>query len=82
MWPRQLAAVVTEAIGGKTGADAPAAPAVGEVEAFLAAAERGKAQKRETVADMRQETRDGEGALYNEARSAGGRWVHKNYLAK
>ena len=82
VWPRQLAAVVTEAIGSKAAADAPAAPAVAEVEAFLAAAERGKAQERETVAAMRQETRDGDGALYTEARSAAGRWVHKSYLAK
>jgi hypothetical protein len=82
VWPRQLAAVVTEAIGDKAGADAPSSPSIGDVEAFLAAAERGKAQERETAAAMRQETRDGERALYNEARSSGGRWVHKNYLAK
>ena len=82
VWPRQLAAVVTEAIGDKAGADAPSSPSIGDVEAFLAAAERGKAQERETAATMRQETRDGEGALYNEARSSGGHWVHKSYLAK
>jgi hypothetical protein len=82
VWSRQLAAVVTEAIGGKADADAPAAPSIADVEAFLAVAERGKAQERATVAAMRQETRDGESALYNEARSVGGRWVHKNYLAK
>jgi hypothetical protein len=82
VWARQLAAVVTEAIGSKAGADAPPPPAIADVNAFLAAAERGRAQERATVAAMRQETRDGESALYNEARSAGGRWVHKNYLAK
>jgi ARG/rhodanese/phosphatase superfamily protein len=82
VWPRQLAAVVTEAIGAKTGADAPSTPSIGDVAAFLAAAERGTAQERTTVAAMRQETRDGEGALYNEARSSAGQWVHKNYLAK
>jgi hypothetical protein len=82
VWPRQLAAVVTEAIGSKAGAGAAAAPSIADVEAFLVAAERGKAQERATVAAMRQETRDGDGALYNEARSDGGRWVHKNYLAK
>jgi hypothetical protein len=31
---------------------------------------------------MRQETRDGDHALYNEARSPAGGWVHKSYLAK
>jgi ARG/rhodanese/phosphatase superfamily protein len=82
VWARQLAAVVTEAIGSKAGADAPAAPVVGDVEAFLAAAERGKPQERETTAAMRQEVRDGQGALYNEARNVAGRWVHKSYLAK
>jgi hypothetical protein len=82
VWPRQLAAVVTEAIGSRAGADAAAAPSVADVEAFLVAAERGKVQERATVAAMRQETRDGDGALYNEARSDAGRWVHKNYLAK
>jgi hypothetical protein len=82
VWSRQLSAIVTEAIGAKAGEDAPAAPVVAEAEAFLVAAERGKAQERETVAAMRQETRDSDGALYNEARSPAGRWVHKNYLAK
>jgi len=82
VWSRQLSAVVTEAIGSKAGEDASVAPVVGDVEAFLAAAERGKMQERETIAAMRQETRDGDGALYNEARGPAGHWVHKNYLAK
>jgi ARG/rhodanese/phosphatase superfamily protein len=82
VWPRQLAAVVIEAVGARTSEDTPAAPAVGDVEAFLTAAERGKVQERETAAAMRQETREGERALYNEARGPAGRWVHKNYLAK
>jgi hypothetical protein len=55
---------------------------VDAVREFLAAAERGKAQERGTVAAMRQETRDGEHAPYNEARSPAGLWVHKSYLAK
>jgi len=82
VWSRQLSAIVTEAIGAKAGEDARAAPVVADVEAFLAAAERGKAQERETVAAMRQETRDSDATLYNEARSPAGGWVHKNYLAK
>jgi hypothetical protein len=84
VWARQLAAVVTEAIGEKArsaGTETPAPP-VGAAKAFLAEAERGKAEERATTADMEQETRDGEKALYNEARAPGGRWVHKNYLAK
>jgi hypothetical protein len=82
VWPKQLAAAVTEAIGETTAAAAPAAPPIGDVRGFLAAAERGSAQERETIANMRQETRASDGAVYNEARSAGGGWVHKNYLAK
>jgi hypothetical protein len=82
LWAKQLAAVVTEAIGDKPEAVAPAAPPVSQVQEFLAAAEQGKAQERTTTADMRQETRDGDRALYNEARKPGGSWVHKNYLAK
>jgi hypothetical protein len=82
VWSKQLAAVVTDAIGNKAGAPAAPFPSVDTVQEFLAAAERGKAQQRETAARMRQETRESDGALYNEARSAGGRWVHKSYLAK
>lgn len=83
MWGKQLAAVVTEAIGERADA-APVAPAPtpAAAQGFLAAAEKGKAQERETAARMRQETRDSDGALYNETRGTGGRWLHKNYLAK
>jgi hypothetical protein len=83
VWAKQLAAVVTEAIGQKAGAaTASAAPSAVEVQAFLAAAERGKAEARATTAGMSQETRDGDKALYSEARAPGGRWLHKGYLAK
>jgi hypothetical protein len=83
VWPKQLAAIITEAIGAKAAAaTSPEAPPVGGVQAFLTAAESGKADARATTAGMSQETRDGEKALYNEARRPGGGWVHKNYLAK
>jgi hypothetical protein len=82
VWAKQLAAVVTEAIGSKAGAVGAPAPSLEAVREFMAAAERGKARQRETAARMRQETREADGALYNEALSAGGRWVHKSYLAK
>jgi hypothetical protein len=81
MWAKQLAAVATEAIGARSGAAVPAPP-VAAAQEFLAAAEKGTAQGRETAVKMFQETRDSAGALYNEARSPSGRWVHKNYLAK
>jgi hypothetical protein len=84
MWGKQLAASVTEAIGDKTGASPkptpPPTPAV--AREFLAAAEKGKAQERAIAAGMRQEVRDADKALYSEARSSDGRWVHRSYLAK
>lgn len=83
MWGKQLAAVVTEAIGEKGNAEAAAMPPSASVALeFLAGAEKGRAEERDSVGRMRQETRDSTGALYNEARSPDGRWVHKNYLAK
>lgn len=84
LWGKQLAAIVTEAIAEKarnSGTQKPA-PTAAAVKTFLEEAERGKADSRTTVAGMLQETRDGEKALYNEARGPGGRWVHRNYLAK
>jgi hypothetical protein len=84
MWPKQLAAAATEAIGEKSpvAANAPAAPTPVVAREFLAEAEKGAAQERETALRMRQETRDSDGALYNETRSAAGRWLHKSYLRK
>ena len=83
MWGKQLAAVVTEAIGEKT-ASAPAAapPAPKAATEFLAAAEKGKSYERALAAGMRQEVRDADKALLNEARGADGKWIHRSYLAK
>jgi hypothetical protein len=84
MWEKQLAAVVTEAIGEKPGA-APAAtppPPQPAVKDFLAAAEKGKSYERPLAAGMKQEVRDADASLYNEARSADGNWIHRSYLAK
>lgn len=84
MWEKQLAAMVTEAIGERSGsAAAPKAPpAPTEASAFLADAEKGKSYERQIAAGVRQETRDAAKALYNESRGADGRWIHRNYLAK
>ena len=84
MWEKQLAAVVTEAIGEKPGA-APAAtppPPAPAVKDFLAEAEKGKSYERPLAAGMRQEVRDADKSLYNEARGADGNWIHRSYLAK
>jgi hypothetical protein len=82
MWSKQLAAAVTEAIGEKSEAKPVAAPAPDAASKFLDEAERGKPHERVLSADMRQEIRDGDGALYSEARRADGKWVHRSYLAK
>ncbi len=83
MWEKQLAAVVTESIGEKSRAAPkaapPPAPAVTE---FLSEAEKGKSTERAIAAGTRQETRDADKSLYNEARSADGKWIHRSYLAK
>jgi hypothetical protein len=86
MWSKQLAAVVTEAIG-ETPASAPAAamppaPAPAAATEFLATAEKGKAYERAVAAGTRQEVRDADKSLYNEARGADGNWIHRSYLAK
>jgi hypothetical protein len=84
MWGKQLAAVVTEAIGEKQ-PNAPAAsppPAPAAATQFLDEAEKGKKFERALAAGMRQEVRDADKALLNEARGADGKWIHRSYLAK
>ena len=86
MWSKQLAAVVTEAIGETTAsaptAAMPPAPAPAAATEFLAAAEKGQSYERAVAAGTRQEVREADKSLYNEARSADGKWIHRNYLAK
>ena len=85
MWEKQLAAVVTEAIGEKTAAQPAAAaqpPAPAAATEFLDAAEKGKPYERTLAAGMRQEVRDADKSLYNEARGSDGKWIHRSYLAK
>ncbi|HJZ33683.1 MAG TPA: DUF6569 family protein [Hyphomicrobiaceae bacterium] len=82
MWDKQLAAVITEAIGERTGAAAAPPPAAASADQFLAEAEKGAPSEQASAAGMRQETRDGSAALFTEARSVDGKWVHKSYLAK
>jgi hypothetical protein len=69
MWEKQLAAAVTEAIGEKQ-ANAPAAapPPAPKANEFLAEAEKGKPFERTLAAGMRQEVRDADKTLLNEAR--------------
>lgn len=81
MWPKQLAASVTEAIGTQPDAPSPA-PSKEEVAGFMAAAEKG-VPSRESVAGLsQQEVRNADAGLFIEARRNDGGWVHRNYLAK
>ena len=82
MWPKQLAASVTEAIGDRKDGKPVEAPKPAAVSEFLDQAEQGKKQEKTTVIGTRLETRDADKVLFNEARTASGKWVHRNYLAK
>ena len=81
MWSKSIAANATEAIGEKS-ADAPTPPALAAVQAFLDAAERGKASEKALPVNGLLETRVADKALYFETRRPTGGWVHKNYLMK
>jgi hypothetical protein len=82
MWEKQLASAVTAAIGDKRELPASAPPAPPAVTEFLANAEKGQAYSRALAAGMRLETRDADTSLFNEARAADGKWIHRSYLAK
>jgi hypothetical protein len=81
MWTKLLTASATEAIGEKD-AKAETPPAKEAVLAFLDEAERGKATVKKIDGRVRLETREAAGALYFEAASPSGAWVHRNYLAR
>ena len=85
MWEKQLAAVVTEAIGEKPRRSAapqrrrrrrPQRPSSSPRP------RRASPTSATLAAGMRQEVRDADKSLYNEARGADGKWIHRSYLAK
>jgi hypothetical protein len=82
VWPKQLAASVTEAIGEKRDGVAAEAPKPAAVTRFLTEAESGKKQDRDSAPGTRLETRDAAKALFNEARQSDGTLIHRSYLAK
>jgi len=83
MWDKQLAAAVTEAIGEKAAAPPTSPPpTAAQAGEFLSVAEKGPSSERAGAAGTRQEIRDGDTVLYNEARGGDGKWLHKSYLAK
>ena len=81
MWPKLLAASITEAIANRNTADANA-PSTEATKEFLRAAEGGNPTITELTPQVRLETRDTQEALYFETAWVEGRWVHRNYLAK
>ncbi len=82
MWPKLLKASSAEAISEGDGDRDAAPPPVALVEDFLMTAERGRASRDKLARHVELETREGAEAFFFESRSAGGDWVHRNYLAK
>ena len=81
MWPKLLAASVTEAISDKAAQNATPPSAAG-VGSFMTAAASVPESERVLSESVRVATRDGDGTLYAETRRPDGGWVHRNYLAK
>lgn len=81
MWPKLLKASAAEAISEIDGNRA-GPPPVRLVEDFLQTAERGRARRDKLARHAELETREAAEAYFFESRSAGGDWVHRNYLAK
>jgi hypothetical protein len=80
MWGKLLNASAIEAISHRNEAHSEA-PTIEAVTAFLADAERGKAEEKPLNAGVKLDTREGDNAYYFETARAGN-WVHRNYLAK
>jgi len=81
MWPKLLAASVTEAIGHKDAVSADP-PSTYQLAAFIKAIESAPESERVLNSNVTVATREGDGSLYAETRRADGAWVHRNYLAK
>jgi len=80
MWKKQLDAAIIEAIGEQDKPGGPA-PSAGDVEAFLASADKGAVSEQKLIGDSRMVTHDGDNVLAVEARR-GAVVMHRNYLAK
>jgi hypothetical protein len=84
MWPKLLRASVTEAIGERDAANAPAPP-VDSVKEFLTAAERSKAvetrTKEKTLIGVR-ENAEMMSLVSRPAAAAPDAWMHRSYIAK
>jgi hypothetical protein len=81
MWPKLLAANVTEAIGKRDAAGA-AQPSVNDVEAFLAVTRSAPESEHKINTSVGLATREVNSALYAETRRGDSSWVHRSYLAR
>jgi hypothetical protein len=81
VWPKLLAASVTEAIGEKD-AKAVSAPPAEKLLGFLKAAQDAPESVVPLNSGVRLATRDGNAVAFAETRRVDGGWVHRNYLAK
>jgi hypothetical protein len=81
MWPKLLAASITEAIGQKNAGGA-ATPSSEAALAFLDVAAKGQSSEKPLAGAVQLETRDSDASLYFETRRANRTWVHRSYLAK
>jgi hypothetical protein len=82
MWPKQLAAGATAAIGEKSGAGKAPAPDKEAARKFLAEAEAGKGEREVVGAFSKRDVREAPEAVYVEAQRSNGSWIHRSYLAK
>lgn len=82
MWPKLLAASVTEAIGETGDKSSEAQPSAETVKSFLADAETGKPSKQSIANIAEQEVRDSDKSLLVEVTTSSAKPVHRNYLAK
>ena len=81
MWPKQLQAAATEAIGERH-AKVAQPPSAEAVKLFLDEAKRGAAKEKVLGDQNRIEMRESANAVYFASEPANGGWVHENYLAK
>lgn len=81
MWPKLLAANVTEAIAEKN-AIAGSPPSARDVEAFLASAQAVQTSGRKLTPTVRLVVAESDAVLFTETRRADGSFVHRKFVAK
>lgn len=81
MWPKQLQAAATEAIGERDD-KVERTPSAEAVKTFLDEAKQGVVKKTGLSSRNQLEMRDSAKAVYFASEPASGGWIHENYLAK